>query len=241
MAPSDRELMQRLAGGDREALAPLMERHSRRVYRIALSYLRDPDDALDAVQDTFVKAFQAAARWDTSTEVAPWLMRIAVNHSIDRYRRGKRRGAHHTPLVDGDHDERIAADEASPERRAHGRELGEKALGNLIFLVLFLRLLWDPAESFPTMLLAGLITITLRNIFYLIFSIALLKEHRELPLKTIWGTRDAIARPSVEARLDVLRRHHPELDARLIEGAGHWVMYEAPDAFCAALLELLGA
>ncbi|HLP41052.1 MAG TPA: CDP-diacylglycerol--glycerol-3-phosphate 3-phosphatidyltransferase, partial [Fibrobacteria bacterium] len=66
-------------------------------------------------------------------------------------------------------------------------ELGEKALGNLIFLVLFLRVLWDPAESFPTMLLAGLITITLRNIFYLIFSIALLKEQRELPLKTIWG------------------------------------------------------
>ena len=62
MLPSDRELMQRLAAGDREALSPLMERHSRRVYRIALSYLRDADDALDAVQDTFVKAFQNAAR-----------------------------------------------------------------------------------------------------------------------------------------------------------------------------------
>src|SRR6266850_1264233 len=34
-------------------------------------------------------------------------------------------------------------------------ELGEKLLGNLIFLVLFLRLLWDPNESFPTMLCAG--------------------------------------------------------------------------------------
>lgn len=66
-------------------------------------------------------------------------------------------------------------------------ELGEKALGNLIFLVLFLRLAWDPGAAFPTMLLAGLITITLRNVFYLIFSIALLKEHRDLPLKTIWG------------------------------------------------------
>jgi len=126
MPPSDRELMQRLGAGDREALAPLMERHSRRVYRIALSYLRDPDDALDAVQDTFVKAFQHAAHWDPRAEVAPWLMRIAVNHSIDRYRRGKRRGVHHTPLVEGDHDERIATDEVSPERRAHGKELGEK-------------------------------------------------------------------------------------------------------------------
>ncbi len=66
-------------------------------------------------------------------------------------------------------------------------ELGEKLLGNLIFLVLFLRLLWSPEEPFPAMLCAGLVTITLRNIFYLIFSITLLKEQRALPLKSIWG------------------------------------------------------
>lgn len=59
------------------------------------------------------------------------------------------------------------------------------------------------------------------------------------PLKTIWGTRDIIARPSLDARLDILRRHHPELKVRLIDGAGHWVAYEAADRFNAALLELL--
>ena len=58
-------------------------------------------------------------------------------------------------------------------------------------------------------------------------------------LSTIWGTRDTIARPSSDARLDILRRHHPELRARLIEGAGHWVMYEAADAFNSTFLELL--
>jgi len=64
--------------------------------------------------------------------------------------------------------------------------------------------------------------------------------HVTVPLKTIWGTRDIIARPSLEARLDILRRHHPELEVRLIEGAGHWVAYEAAEQFNAALLELLG-
>jgi len=64
--------------------------------------------------------------------------------------------------------------------------------------------------------------------------------HVAAPLKTIWGTRDIIARPSLEARLDVLRRHHPELEVVLIEGAGHWVAYEAADAFNKALLGLLG-
>ncbi len=58
------------------------------------------------------------------------------------------------------------------------------------------------------------------------------------PVKTIWGTRDITARPSVDLRLDILRRHHPELDVRLIEGAGHWVMYEAATEFNAILLDL---
>jgi len=58
-------------------------------------------------------------------------------------------------------------------------------------------------------------------------------------VSTIWGTRDIIARPSLEARLAILRRHHPELAVRLIEGAGHWVAYEAADRFNAAFLDLL--
>lgn len=63
----------------------------------------------------------------------------------------------------------------------------------------------------------------------------------KVPLKTIWGTRDIIARPSLDARLDILRRHHPELQVRLIEGAGHWVMYEAADRFNAAFLDLVAS
>jgi len=63
-------------------------------------------------------------------------------------------------------------------------------------------------------------------------------ERVKAHLKTIWGTRDIVARPSLEARLDVLRRHHPELKVSLIEGAGHWVMYEAAAQFNAAFLAL---
>jgi RNA polymerase sigma factor (sigma-70 family) len=123
--PSDRDLMVRLAAGDREALPPLMERHYRRLYRIALAYLRNPDDALDAVQETFVKAFQNAVRWDGASEVGPWLSRIAVNHAIDRYRREKRRRRTLAPFDDGAR-ELPATDQPSPERTALGREVGVK-------------------------------------------------------------------------------------------------------------------
>ena len=128
MEQSDRDLIGRLARGDREALGPLMERHYRRLYRLSLSYLRDPDEALDAVQEIFVKAFQNAARWDGGAEVGPWLTRIAVNHSIDRYRRGRRRLAAETPLDEeaGDRDARLTTRDPSPERRVLGREVGER-------------------------------------------------------------------------------------------------------------------
>jgi 2-hydroxy-6-oxonona-2,4-dienedioate hydrolase len=60
-------------------------------------------------------------------------------------------------------------------------------------------------------------------------------------LQTIWGTQDIIARGSLDTRLEILRRHHRELEVRLIENAGHWVAYEAADRFNEALLELLAA
>jgi len=123
---SDRDLMLRLAAGDRDALAPLMERHHRRLYRIALGYLRAPDDALDVVQETFVKAFTHAGRWDGAAEVAPWLTRITVNQAIDTYRRRRRRLGREEPLEEEGVPRALVVDEPSPERRTMGREISER-------------------------------------------------------------------------------------------------------------------
>jgi len=60
------------------------------------------------------------------------------------------------------------------------------------------------------------------------------------PLRAIWGAGDVLATPSVEARYDILRRHHPELRTRTIADAGHWVAYEQPTAFVEAVRELAG-
>ena len=124
---SDRDLMARMAQGDQPSLSELMRRHHQRLYRIALSYLRDAEDALEVVQETFVKAYRSAARWDGAAEVAPWLARIAINEAIDRYRRARRRRASEEPLSpEGSHDPRWIAGGPSPERRVLGRELRER-------------------------------------------------------------------------------------------------------------------
>ena len=94
---------------------PLMERHHRRLYPDrARRTCATPDDALDAVQETFVKAFQAAARWDPVSEVGA----LAVAHRGEPVDRplparagaggGPRSRCSRPPI---DHDARWRADE----------------------------------------------------------------------------------------------------------------------------------
>ena len=59
------------------------------------------------------------------------------------------------------------------------------------------------------------------------------------PVNGIWGSRDAPSLPDIAAREAALRVLRPELRFRVIVGAGHWVAYEAPEAFNAALEALL--
>ncbi len=62
--------------------------------------------------------------------------------------------------------------------------------------------------------------------------------HVTAPLRAIWGARDVLATPSVEARYAILAQHHPELETVTIPDAGHWVAYEQPAAFISAVQQL---
>jgi pimeloyl-ACP methyl ester carboxylesterase len=55
------------------------------------------------------------------------------------------------------------------------------------------------------------------------------------PVAALWGGRDQVAAATLEARIATVRAAHPAAPVTLIPDAGHWVAYEAPDAFNAAL------
>lgn len=59
------------------------------------------------------------------------------------------------------------------------------------------------------------------------------------PVALIYGERDAIAWPEVDLRFQALREVQPEAWTGIIPGAGHWVAYEADEAFDAMLLDML--
>jgi len=62
----------------------------------------------------------------------------------------------------------------------------------------------------------------------------------EVPFSALWGAEDVYSLPNIESRSVLMQTIRPEADCRIIDGAGHWVMYEAADEFNATILEQLG-
>jgi pimeloyl-ACP methyl ester carboxylesterase len=60
-----------------------------------------------------------------------------------------------------------------------------------------------------------------------------------VPLGAIWGEKDAPAALDLPGRIAALHRVRPDAEVRVIPGAGHWVAYEAPEAFHGVLNDLL--
>ena len=65
--------------GDQAAFAALMRRHKGWLYRFIRRYVADRDDAYDVLQESFVSAWGALARFDPERPFEAWLRRIALN------------------------------------------------------------------------------------------------------------------------------------------------------------------
>ena len=87
---TDRELANRFPGGGDDVLRAVYARFAGAVNTVAMSILGDQGRAADVVQATFVNAWQAAARFDSSRELGPWLYTIARRQAIDAFRRERR-------------------------------------------------------------------------------------------------------------------------------------------------------
>jgi RNA polymerase sigma-70 factor, ECF subfamily len=86
----DQELVDRARGGDDGAFRALFERYHRRAYSLALGVVRNPDDALDVVQDGFIKAHRYIGKFEGTSSFYTWLYRIVMNLAIDHLRRTRR-------------------------------------------------------------------------------------------------------------------------------------------------------
>src|SRR5438874_10259310 len=86
----DRDLVEAARRGDREAFRTLFERYHRRAYSLAYGVLRHPEDALDVVQDAFIKAHKYLDKFEGTSSFYTWLYRIVMNLAIDHLRKHRR-------------------------------------------------------------------------------------------------------------------------------------------------------
>ena len=86
-ADPDLAALSRVAAGEAEAFSGLVERHQERLLRLAERLLADAEEARDAVQEVFLRAWRKAASYRPRGQVYTWLYRITVNHCLNRLRR----------------------------------------------------------------------------------------------------------------------------------------------------------
>jgi RNA polymerase sigma-70 factor (ECF subfamily) len=95
--PSDDELLSRFAVGERAALEELFRRYRQPAYRVAYRLLGNEADALDAVQEGFVKALTHLSGFQGRSSFKTWLLRVVSNASLDL---GRQRGRRETMSLD---------------------------------------------------------------------------------------------------------------------------------------------
>lgn len=85
--PGDLELVHRAKLGDLPAFSELVSRHERKIFRLTQHITGNREDAEDALQDAFLKAYVKLEQFQEDSQFYTWLVRIAVNESLMRLRK----------------------------------------------------------------------------------------------------------------------------------------------------------
>ncbi len=80
-------LLEKLISGDRDAFTTITRLYQRKVFVLAYSFFRNKEDALDIVQETFLRVYQKIDMFKKGRNFQNWLLQITKNLCIDFYRK----------------------------------------------------------------------------------------------------------------------------------------------------------
>lgn len=117
----EQQLILQAKAGNHRAFQGLVERHMRKTYDIAFSFMGDHDSAEDVAQEVFVKMHSALSSFRGESELGTWIYRIATNLSLNHVKQHKRRAARTVPVMDAATPSLVSHDNHAEEsdRRAH--------------------------------------------------------------------------------------------------------------------------
>jgi RNA polymerase sigma-70 factor (ECF subfamily) len=127
---SDVALASRIAARDIAAVRLVTGRNNQRLFRAAWSVLKDRFEAEEAVQDGYLKAFDAIETFAGKSSLSTWLTRIVVNEALERRRKAQRRARlfkQESVLVLEEYREKLMAGSAaqSPEKALMRRQIAK--------------------------------------------------------------------------------------------------------------------
>ncbi len=111
MEHEEAALISRCQQGDQEALKQIFELYHNKIYRVAYGVLRQREEALDIVQEVFIKLFRSIKNFKGRSRFSTYLYRMAVNTAIDHLRKA---GKPHLSSLDQEEGYQPAEE---PERR----------------------------------------------------------------------------------------------------------------------------
>ena len=120
--------LQQARQGDTNAFARIVQAYQKPVYNLCYRTLGDPDEAEDATQEAFLRAYTNFNRYDPERRFLTWILSIASNHCIDRLRRRRQNWVSIDDELAG---EQLVAPSESPYRSAERREQAEAIQGLL--------------------------------------------------------------------------------------------------------------
>ena len=87
MEHDEAELISRCQRGDQEALKEIFDQYHKKIYRVAYGVVRQREDALDIVQEVFIKLFRSIKNFKGESRFSTYLYRMAINTAIDHLRK----------------------------------------------------------------------------------------------------------------------------------------------------------
>ncbi len=122
--PSERECLLKAQKGDQQAFAFLVQSYQRPVYNLCYRMLGNQQEAEDATQETFIRAYTHLDSYNPNRKFLNWVLTIASNHCIDRLRK---RRINWSSLEDDPYVEKIPMPESiDPHRNAEDKETADQ-------------------------------------------------------------------------------------------------------------------
>jgi RNA polymerase sigma-70 factor (ECF subfamily) len=122
MAKPDQEIIRRVLAGEKKAFADLVNRHKDKAMTLAVRMLKNREDAEEALQDAFVRAFHALPRFEWKASFSTWFYRIVFNVCATAL--SKKDEAYEVSLQDGDEGGiEVPSDDLTPDVEYESTEL----------------------------------------------------------------------------------------------------------------------